>query len=94
MSSVVMTEVRIGDTLKHLREEVGLSKRELAKRSGIDRVYITKIEGGKVGTISLRTAEALARGLGISPARFFNHSHQADLDEVLDRIIEYIKGLK
>jgi len=91
---MVMTEQRIGDTLKRLREEAGLSKRELAKRSGIDRVYIIKIEGGKVGTISLRTAEALAKGLGISPARFFNQNHRPDKDEVLDRIIKYIEGMR
>jgi transcriptional regulator with XRE-family HTH domain len=40
-----MEEESIGDTLKRLRLEVGLSKRELGRRSGVDRVYITQIEG-------------------------------------------------
>jgi transcriptional regulator with XRE-family HTH domain len=69
-----MTEETIGQRLKRLREEAKLSKRRLAELSGIDRVHIIQIEGGKVKSITLRTAAALAKGLGKPPGVFFGES--------------------
>ncbi len=69
-----MEDEDIGTRLKRLRLEVGLSKRELARRAGVDRVYITQIEGRKVKSITLRMARALAKGLGRPPEVFFGSS--------------------
>ena len=87
---LVMTEERIGDRLRRLRMEAGLSQRELAKRSGIDREYICQLEANKTGTITLRTAESLAKGMGINPCSFFSGNHTKDLKE---KLIEHIKTL-
>lgn len=40
-------DIEIGQKLKKLREEKGLSMREVAARIGIDHSYIGKIEKGK-----------------------------------------------
>ena len=92
-----MVEEKIGDRLRKLRLEVGLSQRELAKRSGVDREYICQIEADRPNspkTITLRTARALAKGLGISPCRFFDEDHKEADKETIDRLIEHIKKFK
>ena len=85
---------RIGDRLKRLREAAGLSQRELAKRSGVARPHINQIEANKTKSITLRTAEALARGMGISPASFFNGSYRKFTGEIVERLIEHIKNFQ
>lgn len=66
-----MAEETIGQRLRRLRLEAGLSIRGLAKHSGVDREHIYQIEGGKVKSITLRTAQRLAKGLGQPPSVFF-----------------------
>lgn len=65
-----MREETIGERLRRLRLESGLSQRQLAKTSGVDREYICQIEGDKVKSITLRMAKALAKGLGKPPEVF------------------------
>lgn len=52
------------------RAERGFSQVELAKRSGISRATISKIENG-IGDATLRTVEQLANALGWSFAAMF-----------------------
>jgi len=89
-----MVEERIGDRLRRLRLEAGLSQRELAKRSGVDREHINQIEANKTKSMTLRTAERLAKGLGVPPARFFNGDHSELSEETLKRLINHIKSFK
>ena len=90
----VMGEERIGDRLKRLRRQAGLTQTELAKRSGIDREYICQIEANKPRSLTLRTAEALAKGMGIAPCCFFDDDHSEFTEVVKERIIEHIKNFK
>lgn len=67
----------IGLLLKRLRKERALSQEKLAELSGIDRAYISQLEGRRAsGSITLPTARALAKGLGV-PAEVF----LKDIDE-------------
>ena len=59
-----MEEIPIGFQIKKLREEMGLSQRQLGIRAGIDRGYISLIESGKTCSMTLRVAEKIAKGLG------------------------------
>jgi len=78
-----MDEEKIGERLRRLRLKAGLSQRELAKRSGVDREYICQIEGNKVKSITLRIAEALAKGLGRPPAVFFGDGQNGTGETIL-----------
>lgn len=89
-----MEEERIGDRLKRLRIEAGLSQRELAKRSGVDREHINQIEHNRTKSMTLRTAEKLAHGMGITPCRFFDEDHEEVTEGIKQRIIEHIRGFK
>lgn len=54
--------------LQRLREDAGLSKRALAIRSNIDRVYLLQVEQGKYRP-TLNFIFHLAKGLGISAGK-------------------------
>lgn len=54
----------LGERLKRLRREAGLSQEVLAKRSGISRVTIARLEAGEQDP-HYATLRALARGLGL-----------------------------
>ena len=52
--------------LKYYRARVGLSQRDLAKLSGVNRSHLASIESGTQPNTSLRTVEKLAEALGVS----------------------------
>lgn len=80
-----MVKESIGAKLKRLREQRGLSQRKLAMIVGLDRGYISQLEAGKTISITLRTAETLAKGLGIPPSAFFS-----EIEEIPPRSIKSI----
>ncbi|GGB56716.1 hypothetical protein GCM10011409_37840 [Lentibacillus populi] len=56
--------------IKRLREETGIRKSELARRSGLTRAYITDIELGKKKKLSLESAGKISEGLGLTKIEF------------------------
>jgi DNA-binding XRE family transcriptional regulator len=53
----------LGERIKRLRVQAGLSQEQLAKRSGINRVTLARIELGEHSP-RMDTLRAIARGLG------------------------------
>jgi transcriptional regulator with XRE-family HTH domain len=54
----------IGQRVKILRKEKGLTQDALANLSGISRVTLGKIERGELGTVSIKTLDLIASNLG------------------------------
>jgi transcriptional regulator with XRE-family HTH domain len=61
-------------TLKSLRLEAGLSQEQLARKSGIDRTYISGVERG-VRNITLDSLETIVLALGVSQSEFVETLH-------------------
>ncbi len=60
--------MEVGQRIKSLRLQLGLSQEELAKKVGYkDRTSIAKVEGGKVD-LTQSKFKAFADGLGTTPA--------------------------
>lgn len=57
-----------GERLRQLREEKGLSMRQLAERSGVDVGVISRVERGQYKPPKITTIEKLARALELSEA--------------------------
>jgi transcriptional regulator with XRE-family HTH domain len=66
MSIVLAWGVPIFDALKRARKAAGISQAELARRSGVDQAYISRLEGGKAKDPGWTTITAIAAVLGIS----------------------------
>jgi len=60
----------IGDKLKTLREQKGLSQGDVEKRTGLLRCYISRVENGHT-VPSVDTLEKLARALEVPMYRLF-----------------------
>jgi len=70
MSEQLPITQRLGDRVRALRKERGLSQEAFAHRCGVDRTYLSGVERG-VRNISLRNIEVLAATLEISLAELF-----------------------
>ena len=53
----------IGKRVKELRKEQNLTQEELAKKSGISRVTLGKLERGQMGAVSIRTLDVILHSL-------------------------------
>lgn len=70
-------------TLRALRHKTGLSQEQLARKSGVDRTYISGVERG-VRNITLDSLETLIRALDSTPEQFLFELHKLLSNEVSD----------
>jgi transcriptional regulator with XRE-family HTH domain len=69
----VDAKAKIGHRIKELREADGMSQKDLAYASDLDRSYIASIENGK-RNVSIVNIEKIAVALGTTLKDFFNHN--------------------
>ncbi len=87
-----MDLVRIAKVMKNGRQQQRLTVDALAKRAGVSKTLISRIENFRV-TPSIKTLTSVARSLGIPVAEFFEEGRTAapyvrgslDLGEKIDR---------
>lgn len=66
-----MIEKQVGNRIKQLRNNLGISQEELGFRSGVHRTYIASLEVGK-RNVSIVTLEKIVKALNVSMSDFFN----------------------
>ena len=79
-----------GEVVRSRREELGLTKAELARRSHLTRSSIHEIEAGQRTHLQARTVQALNRALGLPPGTLSRGPVQRDaaLSATLRRELE------
>lgn len=65
-----MIKIKVGNRIKELRKELGLSQEKLANNCELDRTYIASVENGK-RNISIVNLEKIANALNVSLEKFF-----------------------
>jgi transcriptional regulator with XRE-family HTH domain len=65
-----MYEKQLGERIKALRLEAGLSQEKFALQIDMDRTYFATVESGK-RNISLLNLEKISQGLNISLSKLF-----------------------
>lgn len=65
-----MIAKQLGERIKELRKETGLSQEKFALKIDMDRTYFATVESGK-RNISLHNIEKIAKGLNISISELF-----------------------
>src|SRR2546422_6260711 len=79
----------VGAAVRRLRDDRGLSRRELAGRSGVSERFLAELESGQ-GNISVARLEDVARALGSSAGELpFSAQHERN-----DRRIVALVGLR
>ena len=66
-----MITEKIGNRIRELRIQTGLSQEKFAQKIGMDRTYFASVELGK-RNISIVNIEKIANGLEISLSELFN----------------------
>ncbi len=61
----------MGEKIRAIREKLKISQEELARRSGISRQTISKIESGTEVSVTTGTLEAIAKAMNVSVRVFF-----------------------
>jgi len=56
--------LELGDTVKKLRKERGLTQETLAKKAGISRATLSKLENGYIAQVSIVTLNDILNHLG------------------------------
>lgn len=64
-------KLKIGQRIKYLRKELGLSQESLAYEAEVDRTYVTDVENGR-RNVSIEILEKLVKALNVSIAEFFD----------------------
>lgn len=65
-----MIKQALGNKIKKIRKETGLSQEKFALLIGMDRTYFSSVESGK-RNISIENIEKIANGLNISLSELF-----------------------
>lgn len=66
-------KVKVGQRIKQIRTELGISQEALANKAELDRTYVTDVENGR-RNISIENVEKLIHALNISIPDFFSSS--------------------
>lgn len=67
-----MTARQLASFIKLIRTKNNLSQGDLARKTGLARSYISRLEDGEYKSPSLMTLVRLAKGLGIPSETIFN----------------------
>jgi transcriptional regulator with XRE-family HTH domain len=62
---------KIGQRIKELRKELGISQEALALKAEVDRTYVTDVENGR-RNVSVEILERIIIALEVTIADFFN----------------------
>lgn len=60
----------LGNALKEIRQEQGISQEKFALKIGLDRTYYASVENGK-RNVSIQNIEKIANGYDMTVARLF-----------------------
>jgi transcriptional regulator with XRE-family HTH domain len=63
---------KVGQRIKELRNELGISQEALANKAGVDRTYVTDVENGR-RNVSVELLEKLIKALEVSIQEFFTN---------------------
>jgi transcriptional regulator with XRE-family HTH domain len=64
-------KLKIGQRIKQLRNELGISQEALGLEAGVDRTYVSDVENGR-RNVSVEILERLIKGLKVTMGEFFS----------------------
>lgn len=87
-----MLKINLGEKIRYLRRNKGLTQQQLADKADIDYSYIGAIERGEKNP-TLETIEKIAAGLEIEIYKLFFFAGNTEESEKTDREIGHIVNL-
>jgi XRE family transcriptional regulator, regulator of sulfur utilization len=88
--------VRVGERIRKLRNEKGISLRNFGKLAGVHPFHVMAIEQGQLAA-NTKTIRAIAKALGVAPIDLLNHDTENDdvghLVELMRKHPEYVQKI-
>lgn len=81
--------IPFGDAVRAVRKSLGIRQEDLADKIGMQRSYLSKVEGGKVRNPTVETRRQIADGLGLTLDELMEQAQQALAAEMGQSIGEY-----
>ena len=86
--------MNLGESIRRMRQDKGLSQGEMQKRTGILRSYLSRVENGHT-VPSFTTLQRLAAAMGVALADFFpSEGGPLDGPVVADSAADYLREIK
>ena len=96
--------MKLGDTIRHLREGCGLTQGQLASCSAVSQGYLSQLENGEVknpsAAVLLRVAQAihvdadeLFEAAGYPTVRTLRRIYQGYASDIDDELLRYLSDL-
>jgi len=85
------SQVLFGRNIRLVRDSLNISREIAAERAGIDANYLGEIERGEKWP-ALWMTRAIARALGVHPARFFEFDDEGESGQTLSERLQRILG--
>lgn len=86
-----VSQPSLGELIRTQREALGLSQNALAKQSGIDVAYISRIESGEIAQPSAPRLARLADELGLGLTETYAAAAQRPESELLPSFTPYLR---
>lgn len=89
-----MTNIEIGNRIKHARNLRKVTLDEIAKKVGVAKSTIQRYENGKIESIKLPVVESIANALNVNPAWLVGKSDIMELPfQRIPQIMQYYNQL-
>lgn len=85
-------EPTLGELVRKLREEAGLSTRKLAELSGVNQSNISRLELGRAPRSTMSSLTRIAEALDVDPRRLYAAAGLTDVDTALPSIRPYLRA--
>ena len=85
-------DLSLGELVRHLREEAGLSTRKLAELSGVNQSNISRLELGQAPRSTMSSLTRIAEVLGVDPRRLYTAAGITDPDAALPSLRPYLRA--
>jgi transcriptional regulator with XRE-family HTH domain len=89
----------VGERIKQIRKEKGLTQTELASRLGVSQAMITQYENGQRGPKTFETVRKIAAALEVSPEDILGKDlentmrEEERFDSTVDHFIGWLRGM-
>lgn len=80
---------KVGERIRRLRKEKGLSQEQLAERSGLHTNYVGQVERGEKN-LTLETLEKIVSGLDVSLEELFRFLGPMERRDAMGEIVELL----
>lgn len=84
----------VGDRIKRIRKELGLSVEDICLRLNKSKATIYRYESDQIENMSIAVLEPIAKALNVSPSYLMGWDNPADTAKIGDDLLKVVEDFK